>query len=96
VSEVGISDHIGFFSSGYDRKYVFKLLDLSLHSEFIMPYIMEIEQMMQQLLANQEKAEANRKADQVKVDGSFKEMKAEMKTYQEMLARMEANMNAWL
>jgi hypothetical protein len=60
VSEIGGSDRIGFFSSGYDRKYAttglrsgtdwIRLLDLRLHC-ILVSRIMAMEQMIERLLA---------------------------------------------
>lgn len=51
---------------------------------------------MQQLLANQEKVEANRKADQVKADDSLEEMIARLKATQEKTDASQERMNIQL
>jgi hypothetical protein len=89
VSEVGSSDHIGFFSSGYDNNKS----DLRLHW-VLYCHIMETEQMMACLLAEiitgqEYMKEMNKMKDKIKEDmntnrkanrENLKEMREEIKS----------------
>jgi hypothetical protein len=94
VSEVGGSDHIGFFRSGYAREYAATFIRCG-YGLMHVTHITTRKMSMQQIIEMLAKAEADRKTDKEEMLARMKEVikssHNEMKTNQEdLLARMDA------